>query len=157
MYRRLVMMGIILLGLGIDRPVPAQTCTPLQVVRGEGTSVTKRISPPNAGTIPGLPVGYRGNWDTDFLIPGGSNFNSYIAVVRSESTEAASFRVKMYLKYPDDTADKVYNNEVELQPGQSQDISATPRTEVEPYQVNLNIGGYDSIGYSYTASVEGCP
>jgi hypothetical protein len=149
-------VGTLALLLGIMVPVSAQTCTPLAVVKGEGTSVTKRVSPPNAQTIPKLPVGYRGNWDTDFVVPFNTNFKEYIAIIRSESTEAAQYRIKMYLKYSDDTADETFNEAVQLQPGQSTEVISRPRSGNQPYQINVNVGGYESIGYSYTLSVEGC-
>lgn len=150
-------MGLFVVNGLVSGVVNAQTCTPLEIVKGEGTEVTKSVSPPNVGTIPNLPVGYRGNWDTDFIVPSGNAFSSYQATIRSESSEPATYRVKVYLKYPDDTTDRVFDNEVELEPGETQTLKGSPRIDQQPYQVNLNIGGYDSIGYSYTISVEACP
>ncbi len=156
MKRLQTILGTLTLFLSVAVSVNAQTCTPLAIVKGEGTSVTKRISPPNAQTIPKLPVGYRGNWDTDFVVPHNSNFSQYIATIRSESTEPAEYRIKMYLKYSDDTADETFDQEVPLQPGQSVEAVGRPRAGNQPYQINVNVGGYESIGYSYTLSVEGC-
>ena len=151
------LFGTLALLLSLTPSVHAQTCTPLLVVKGDGISVTKRVSAPNAGILPIVPVGYRGNWDTDFAIPSHVNFSSYVATVQSASEDPASYKVKMYLKYSDDTADKVFNDTVRLQPGELQQMSGIPRSATQPYQVNLNVGGMDAIGHSYTISVAGCP
>lgn len=150
------LIGTLAFVLTAVTPAAAQTCTPLAVVAGDGTSVTKRVSPPNAGTIPKVPVGFRGNWDTDFAVPGGMRFNQYVATIQSESTEDANFKVKMFLKYSDGTADRIFDDNVSLTPGESREITGRPRENDGPFQVNLNVGGVDALGQSYTLSVLGC-
>ena len=156
MIRPLFSLGILTLLLPISLPVNAQTCTPLMVVKGEGTSVTKKVSAPNVGTIPRIPVGYRGNWDTDFIVPSNATFTEYVATIQSLSTDSGTFKIRMFLKYADDTADQAFEGDIQLDQNQSQQISGTPRPDNQPYQVNVNVGGIKALGYSYTLSVEGC-
>jgi hypothetical protein len=33
---------------------------------------------------------------------------------------------------------------------------AAPRVNNQPYQINVNVGGADAIGYGYNLSVSGC-
>ena len=156
MIRPFFSLGILTVLLPISLSVNAQTCTPLAVVKGEGTSVTKKVSAPNVGNVPRIPAGYRGNWDTDFIVPNNATFTEYIATIQSLSNDVGTFQVKMYLKYADDTADRVFDGGIQLDPNQQQQISGMPRSNSQPYQVNVNVGGIKALGYSYTLSVEGC-
>ena len=156
MIRPLFSLGILTALLSVSLSVNAQTCTPLTVVKGEGTSVTKKVSAPNDGTNPRIPVGYRGNWDTDFIVPNNATFTEYIATIQSLSNDTGTFQIRMYLKYADDTADQAFEGNIQLDPNQSQQISGTPRPDSQPYQINVNVGGIKALGYSYTLSVEGC-
>ncbi len=156
MIKPRIFWGTLTLLLSFSLPVHAQTCTPLAVVKGEGTSVTKRVSAPNAGILPVVPVGFRGNWDTDFAIPGSANYSYFRGVIQSASESAASFRVQMFLKYSDGTSDRVFNENVRLEPREYRQMSGRARRDDLPFQVNLNVGGRSAIGHSYTISVEGC-
>ncbi len=156
MIRPFLSLGILTVLLPMSLSVNAQTCTPLAVVKGEGTSVTKKVSAPNVGNVPRIPAGYRGNWDTDFIVPNNANFTEYIATIQSLSNDVGTFQVKMYLKYADDTADRVFDGGIQLDPNQQQQISGAPRPNNQPYQVNVNVGGIKALGYSYTLSVAGC-
>jgi hypothetical protein len=125
---------------------------------GQGSSVTKTVSPP---TIPAGPLGIvgvditRNNWNTDWAVPSERKFRRFVATIVSEN--GGSFDIKMYLKYSDQTAGEFYNSDgVQLTPGKPLTIEATPRPEDEPYQVNLFVGGLNHIGNTYTASVSGC-
>lgn len=156
MIKPRILWGTLALLFSFSLPVNAQTCTPLAVVKGEGTSVTKRVSPPNAGILPVVPVGYRGNWDTDFAIAGNANYDYFVGTIQSASEDPADFKIQMFLKYSDGTADRVFNEVVNLQPNESQQMRGRPRSGDLPYQVNLNVGGAEAIGHSYTIWVEGC-
>lgn len=148
-------LGTLFLLLSVSLPVSAETCTPLNVVGGEGTEVTKRVSAPSLPIGP-FGLGFRNNWNTDFAVPNNASFKKYIVTIKSESTAAANFPVSMFLKYSDDTADETYKGNVELSPGQSRELSASPRIGEQPYQVNLNIGSLGSKGFTYTLSVRAC-
>lgn len=61
------------------------------------------------------------------------------------------------LKYPDQTADNFFDNKaVTPAMGQPLRLAASSRTDMQPYQVNVSIGGVKAIGTSYTISVLGC-
>ncbi|NJK54237.1 MAG: hypothetical protein HC936_18310 [Leptolyngbyaceae cyanobacterium SU_3_3] len=64
-------------------PATAQSCIPLRVVEGQGETVTrKRISSP--GVVPGVV----NNWNTDFAVPTGRRFTSYVATITPEKLRA---------------------------------------------------------------------
>lgn len=130
-------------------PLNAEICTPLRVVGGEGTEITKTVSPPGI-------VLTKSNWNTDFAVPSNTAFPKYIAIVRSESSKTSNLPVEMFLKYSNGTFDKTFDGTVELLSGQSKEIIASPRLDRQPYQINLKVGGITSQGFSYTLSVLGC-
>ncbi|EAW38475.1 hypothetical protein [Lyngbya sp. PCC 8106] len=156
MIKPRILWGTLALIFSFSLPVNAQNCTPLAVVKGEGTSVTKRVSPPNAGILPFVPVGFRGNWDTDFAISGNASYRYFIGTIQSASEDPAPFKIQMFLKYSDGTADRVFDETVRLEPNESQQMTGRPRPGDLPFQVNLNVGGKNAIGHSYTIQVEGC-
>jgi len=122
-------------------------CTPLSVVGGTGTSVNKKIS---GGILTG------DDYNTDFAVPTDSSYKTFVATIQSESTEKANLPVEMFLKYSDDTAGKVFDGNVALEPNQAKEISGAPRVDQQPYQVNVKIGSIGTTGFGYTLSVVGC-
>lgn len=131
--------------------IGAPVCTPLKVVGGGGTTVSKKISPPGAP----LPYGQklRNNWNTDFVV--ASPATSFVADIVAKNL--GKYKIVMYLKYADNTADKVFEQEVSLQDNQTYTVQGRPRrANLTPYQVNLFIGGIPVVGNSYTATVSGC-
>jgi hypothetical protein len=129
-----------------------QQCTPLQVVGTNQTSITKTVSEAAPIVLPGI----RTNWNTDWAVPGGEDFNQFQARIVSEEG-GNGLNIDMYLKYPDQTSDETYNqNTVTLLPGEPMVINAASRDDSVPYQVNLRIGGENAVGTTYTATVYGC-
>lgn len=138
-------------------PLPAN-CRPLPLVGGDGSAVTKTASVPGMRVpIPGpLPsIGVRNNWNTDWFVPSGQAFRTYRVVFMPHSD--AEYSVNMTLKYPDESIDQFYRergrrftaNKVVV-------IDTSPRTDLQPFQVNTNIGGLQSVGARYTVAVAGC-
>jgi hypothetical protein len=125
----------------------AETCMPLPVVDGQSTQVSKVVSVPPTGVT-------RSNWNTDFAIPGDRRFSRYVATILPQN--GGEYQVQMALKYPDDTADTVYDQTTTLPEQRAVNISGTPRIGQEPYQVNLTIGGIAAVGNSYTVRVAAC-
>lgn len=154
MLTRTTVFAILATISSIPLSVQAETCTPISVVGGQGSEVTKTVAQP---TIPG-PFGInitRNNWNTDWAVPGGTNFRRFVVTITSN--DGGPFDIKVYLKYSDQTADDFYNREgIQLTPGQPLKIEATPRPENSPYQVNLFVNGIASLGKTYTASVVAC-
>lgn len=128
----------------------APVCTPLKVVGGVGTTITKEISAPG---VP-LPYGLKksDNWNTDFEVT--SSATTYVADIVAKNL--GNYRISMYLKYPDNTSDKVFDQDVSLQNNQKYTIRGSKRTNMSPYQVNLFVGGIPVVGNSYTATIYGC-
>lgn len=128
----------------------APVCTPLKVVGGVGTTVAKEVSPPG---VP-LPYGFKkkDNWNTDFEVT--SPATSFVADILAKNL--GTYRISMYLKYPDNTSDKVFDQDVSLQNNQKYTIRGSSRANMSPYQVNLFVGGIPVVGNSYTATVFRC-
>jgi hypothetical protein len=128
----------------------APVCTPLKVVGGQGTTVSKKISPPGAP----LPYGQklRNNWNTDFAVAAPAT--TFVANILVKNL--GKYKIAMYLKYADNTSDKVFEQEVSLQDNQQYTVRGSKRPDTSPYQVNLFVGGVPVVGNSYTASVSGC-
>lgn len=139
------------LGFGATQPASAQTCTPLRVVEGRGqTEVTKTVSPPST------PLS-RSNWNTDFAVPRGVNYDYFVADVESESTDDGEFSIVMNLKYNDGGFDRIYEGErVPLAAGDDLNLTGNPRNDQQPYQVNVKVGGPFALGMTYSVSVVGC-
>ena len=141
-------MGIAILW-NANSPASAQTCVPLRVVDGKGaTSVRKRISQP------GIAPGVNNNWNTDFAVPAGRRFTSYIATITPENN--AGYNVALNLKYSDNTAQEVYKQDrINLRRNVPYRFSAfTPAGTRQPYQVNLTVSG--TFGNTYQARVAAC-
>ncbi len=130
--------------------IAAPVCTPLKVVEGTGTTVAKKISAPG---VP-LPYGLKksDNWNTDFEVT--SPGSTYVADIVAQNL--GNYRISMYLKYPDNTSDKVFDQDVSLQNNQKYTIRGSSRMNMSPYQVNLFVGGIPVVGNSYTAKVYAC-
>ena len=128
-------------------------CTPLPVIGGEGTEVTKTASP---ARVPNLALIWIGpNWNTDFEVPEGASFSRYYATVLSE--DSGSFDIEMYLKYDDDTADLVHEEDDFLMSEQHLHVmSGEPRESSQPYEVNLKVGGSGMVQDTYSLQVLGC-
>lgn len=131
----------------MERPAIAESCTPLEVVEGEGaTEVSKTV------TLPGL-LFIDSNWDTDFAADG--SYSYFVANVVSESGNP--YDIDVFLKYPDESYDAAYSvRDISLTPGEPLTITAESRLRSDPYQVNLRVGGLNAEGNTYTASVSGC-
>lgn len=141
-----------------DVPIPAfpSGCTPLRVVGGEGTEVTKSTSAPGI-PIP-LPIGgisTRSNWNTDWVVPSNQSFRRFIVTIMPRGN--SKYNIAMYLKYADDTVDKFYDHgSIDLTKDHPLTVSDEPRAGMQPYQVNVRVGGLNSLGVNYSAAVAAC-
>ena len=135
-----------------------QTCVPLTVVGGRRgqTRVEKKVNQP---TIPG-PFGIRftrNNWNTDWLVPSPERFERFVATITPEGEGSESFNIRMHLKYSDETVDELFNaKKYDIGPDKPLEITALPRQNRQPYQVNLYVGGLINVGDRYSATVQGC-
>lgn len=143
-----------------DVPLPAfpSNCEPLPLVGGEGSEVSKEISPPAVNIpLPGpLGVGTRNNWNTDWYIPSGVVYDSYQVIFMPRSDR--EYDVAMYVKYPDDTNQQFYNEaRTSYTANEPVVVDVTPdRTDIAPYQINVSVGGVQAVGARYSVSVAGC-
>jgi hypothetical protein len=131
-----------------DPAIAQRNCTPLEVVGAFETNIEKTVSPPSTGIT-------QSNWNTDFVVSDNYDADRFFARIVAE--DAGEYDIEVYLKYPDDTADEVFNEEaVDLEAGESIIIPAYPRVSQDPYQVNVEVGGIQALGHTYWVSVEGC-
>jgi hypothetical protein len=145
-YFGLGLVGI--LSLGVVTSAQAETCRALNVLGGTGTQVKKTVSP--LGTLV-----TSDNWNTDFAVAGGKTYSRYVATIVPENN--ANYDLKLNLKYSNNTSDQLYNKgNVEVKVKQPIRLSGQPRSQSEPYQVNVFVGGISAIGNTYTVSVAGC-
>ena len=133
--------------LGFESPAITQTCTPLEVVDGNGaTFVRKTVS------LPGV-LFVNSNWNTDFVVT--VPYSYYVATVVSHSGNP--YDVQVFLKYPDGSADESYSIEnFSIAPSEPLVITAEPRAFSDPFQVNVEVGGLNAEGNTYTTYVSGC-
>ncbi|MGA7937117.1 MAG: hypothetical protein WCA35_26435 [Kovacikia sp.] len=132
---------------GVGLPAIAQTCNPLRVVGGQGkTYIQKKVSQPG---LPGAPD----NWNTDFVV--NSRASRYVATIRAKNE--GDYKIAVYLKYPNNSADKIFDQQVSLKNNQAFTVpGGSPRTSQTPYQVNVFVGGTLVVGNSYSATVSAC-
>ncbi|MDX2228221.1 MAG: hypothetical protein NW220_01195 [Leptolyngbyaceae cyanobacterium bins.349] len=143
-----------------DPPLPPlpKNCRLLPLVGGEGGEVTKTASPPGFRVpLPGAApsVGVRNNWNTDWFVPSGQIFRTFrVVFMPRETTE---YSVNATFKYPDDSIDQFYRERGRQFTANTPLIIEEPaRSDLQPFQVNTNIGGLRSIGARYTVAVAGC-
>ncbi len=153
-----LLIGANLLALKIQ-PSYAETCTAFPVVGGQQedeTEVTKTVSQPGV-SIPVFgpaSVGVNNNWNTDFSIIPLKQYKEYIVTFTPKSE--GEYKVRAYLKYNDNTADEIYNEQKSYTVGQVIEIQGVPKENNIPIQVNLFVGDPISIAKTYTVSVKGC-
>ncbi|MDX2241644.1 MAG: hypothetical protein NW224_13250 [Leptolyngbyaceae cyanobacterium bins.302] len=138
-------------------PLPAN-CRSLPLVGGEGSEVTKTASVPGLRVpLPGPApsIGVRNNWNTDWFVSGGQPFRKYRVTFMPR--DSAEFSVNMTLKYPDESIDQFFREQRRaFTANKPLIIEASPRLDLQPFQINTNIGGLQSVGSRYTVAVAGC-
>jgi hypothetical protein len=143
-----------------DPPLPAlpANCRPLPLVGGQGSEVTKTSSVPGLRVpLPGPApsIGVRNNWNTDWFVPSGKSFRKYRVVFMPR--DSGQYSVNMTLKYPDESNDQFYRESGrQFTANKPLIIETSPRIDLQPFQVNTNIGGVQAVGLRYTVAVSGC-
>lgn len=94
----------------------------------------------------------RDNWNTDFAVPGATNFDFYVGNMTPENT--AVYDVTVNLKYSDGSSESAYSRNVPMQKGETYSLTFQSSTRKQPFQINARIGG--SNNNAYTISVLGC-
>lgn len=143
LLRSLVLGSIALVAL----PATAQVCVPMRVVEGASTQVQKQVSPPNTGVT-------RSNWNTDFAVPTNRHYSRFVATVFPQN--GGEYRVQLALKYPDNSVDTAYDRTIRLGEKRSVSFTAIPRSEPDPYQLNVSVGGVRAVGNRYTVRASAC-
>jgi hypothetical protein len=151
--RFLVQALTVLAGISLPFAVHSQakateTCVAFRPMNSQTYEVQKTIS------ASGVTPGFRNNWDTDFIVPGGTRFTRYIATITSVTPE--NFNIIVNFRFPDKTASQVFRRDgVRLVGGVPFQIIGDPPTGArQPFQINMNVSGRQ--GTSYRLSVSGC-
>lgn len=139
-------------------PAFSSNCEPLPVVGGEDNQVTKEVSPPSfRAPVPG-PVSprIRDNWRTDWFVPTGLTYTSYEVIFMPHVNR--NFDVSMSLRYPDDRRQRFFRRlRSDFRANEPIIVNGEPdRTDLAPFQVNVNVGGVQAVGARYTVAVAGC-
>jgi hypothetical protein len=143
-----------------DAPMPPlpKNCRLLPLVGGDGSEITKTASPPGFRVpLPGPApsVGVRNNWNTDWFVPSGQIFRTFRVVFMPR--ENSEYSVNATFKYPDSTTDQFYRERGRAFTANKPLIIEEPaRSDLQPFQINTNIGGLKSIGARYTVVAAGC-
>lgn len=164
------LMPLVLSGMLLPLPVLAQSsiaipvrpargvvvaqsnrCIPLQVVDGyqNQTVVQKNVSGASALFV-------QSNWNTDFVVPANRSFRSFVGKVQATDGLGRSFELQMNLKYANGSVTQAYNASVPLKPNQSQTMTGYPQANMQPYQVNMVVGGVDAFNTNYVLTVSAC-
>ncbi|UBF30301.1 hypothetical protein K9N68_34365 (plasmid) [Kovacikia minuta CCNUW1] len=149
----LVRVFSLLLGVGIPFSSyslvnAAETCVSFKPVEGSSYEVRKTVS--SSGVTPGV----RNNWDTDFVVPGGTNFIRYITTITSETPE--NYNIIINFRQGDNTSEQVFRRDGARLVGgiPFQIVIAPSASSRQPFQINTNIRGRQ--GARYRISVSGC-
>jgi hypothetical protein len=126
----------------------AETCVSFKPLEGSQYEVRKTIS------SPGVTPGVRNNWDTDFIVPGGTRFIRYITTITSELP--ANYNVIINFRHSNNTSEQVFRRDgLSLVGGiPFQIVIEPPASGRQPFQINTNISGRQ--GTTYRVSVSGC-
>lgn len=157
-HRLLCSAFAIVVGAGIPLSIPAsvqaadikatETCVSFQPMGSSTYEVRKTVS--STGVTPG----FRNNWDTDFIVPGGTRFTRYITTIVSELPE--NFNIIINFRHSDKTSEQVFRRDGARLVGgiPFQIVVDQPATSRQPFQINTNINSRQ--GTTYRVSVAGC-
>ncbi len=155
MLSKRILLNVLAVVTGVAMPYGAQwsaqaseTCVAFRPMNSNTYEVRKTVS--STGVTPG----FRNNWDTDFIVPGGTRFTRYIATITSETPE--NYNITINFRFPDKTTSQVFRRDgVRLVGGVPfQIIGEPPSSARQPFQINTNIRGRQ--GATYRVSVSGC-
>jgi hypothetical protein len=122
---------------------PAENCVALQEVTTGETEIRKRIE---------NRVLTRGNWNTDFLVPSGTDFDYFVAVITPENTAPYEFTAN--LRLPGGGSEMAFSARQDLQAGETYAIPFHSQTGRQPTVINARVGGVN--GNFYTISMVAC-
>jgi hypothetical protein len=143
-------------GLAAALVAVSQNCLALELASGAGTEAVKTVSRPTILPFGGrATASLRNNWNTDWIVPNNQLFQQFVVTMVPHTT--GQYDIKMFLKYSDGTADNFYDQRgTQLIAEQPLRVDAQPRSTAQPFQVNILVGGLNSEGNRYTASVAAC-
>lgn len=122
---------------------PEDDCIALQEVTTGQTEIRKRIE---------NRIITSGNWNTDFLVPTGGNFDYFVAIITAENTAPYEFMAN--LRLPGGGSEVAFRGRSDVQAGTTYSIPFQSPTGRQPTVINARVGGVN--GNFYTISMAGC-
>jgi hypothetical protein len=93
-----------------------------------------------------------GDENTDFAVPTGTKFSSYMPQLLGENN--AKYGIKLYFKYNDGSNAKVFDKSFPLQRFERVSAKFTSPSGKQPYQVNFRVSS--ARNNAYRISILGC-
>lgn len=90
-------------------------------------------------------IAMRGNQNTDFAVPTGVRFTSYIAQLLPENN--ANYGIDMYFKYNDSSSAKVFSKTISAQRFKRVAGAFRSPTARQPYQINFSVATDENNAY----------
>jgi hypothetical protein len=119
------------------------TCIPLQEVTTGQNEIRKRIE--NRSIL-------GNNWHTDFIVPSGTEFSYFVALVTPEND--GPYWLDVHLRQSHGGSEKVFSERADLKAGTTVSIPFESPTGRQPAVVNTRLGGVN--GNFYTIAVAAC-
>lgn len=121
-------------------PQPRGGCQYLREVTTRQTQIRKVIATNNS------------NANTDFVVPTGIAFTSYLGMMIPENNER--YTAEVNLKYPDNSSSMVSNRTIQARRFYLYQLPFRPPTGQQPFQVNARITGNRNT--AYRIAVQAC-
>jgi len=134
-------IGLYLVAASASVPQPAhaqfpkaqQGCVYLREITTGRTSIRKTIATNNS------------NANTDFAVPTGTRFTSYIGKLIPENND--TYQAEVYLKYNDNSSSQVVNRTIQAKRFFLYQQPFRTPTDRQPFQVNTRITGNRNTAY----------
>ncbi|AFZ45032.1 hypothetical protein PCC7418_2902 [Halothece sp. PCC 7418] len=121
-----------------ELPEAPENCTYLQEVSTREIEIRKVVR--------------TGNQNTDFVVPSGSNFTSYIPQLLAENN--AEYRIRVFFKFSDGSSASVFQNTLAMERFERVADEFQSPSERQPFQINFNVNS--ARNNAYRVSVLGC-
>ena len=121
-----------------ELPPAPENCVYLEEISTGETEIRKKVE--------------LGNENTDFAVPTGTVFTSYIPQLLAENN--AKYGVKLYFKYNDGSNAKVFDKTYPIKRFEQVSDQFNSPSETQPYQINFNVSS--DLNNAYRISVLGC-
>ena len=128
-----MVLGLLPQAVQAQFPTPDRGCQYLREVTTRQTQIRKVIATNNS------------NANTDFVVPTGVNFTSYLGMMIPENN--AQYTAEVNLKYADNSSSTVADRTVQARRFYLYRLTFRTPTQQQPFQVNARITGGRNTAY----------